>query len=800
MNGHASFNRSFTVVWSDTHQAYVVTHEATRRKGKRSGTIARPVAQALLAAFAAFGAGGGAIAGVAPTTVVPTGGNTVAYVSPNGVPVVDINTANAAGLSHNKFTRYDVDTNGLVLNNGNTSQMARQSQLAGQVMANTNLSNEARVILNEVVSANRSTLAGFTEVVGGKADVIVANPYGITCSGCGYINTDRVTMTTGTPNFSPTGDLAGFTVKGGDILINGNGLNASAQQVLDLVARSVKLDAAINTKDLGITAGANQWDYASRSVTGAAAATGAAPAYAIDSSALGGMYAGRIRILATEAGVGVRMLGDAAATADDFTLNAAGKVEIASKVSAQRDLAVSTTASNTDALTLNNASLTAQRDASLNAAQGGVQMTGGALVAKQNLNVTAKTLDDNSSSASVQDNNKRYAGGNANLNVAQTAAINGTAWGAGAALNASVGSLSVGSSGAQIYAGDTLGLTATSGDLALNAAAVVAQNNLSLNANNGAIQMTAGADQGVQSTAGNIALNAATGLNNAGVIDAKAGNVTVRANNATTNSGTLHAKGNLDIADKTGGQTANLTNAGTILAEGSAQIKANTLNNTSTGKLQGSSIVANSLSNAGLLVASGSGGTTGSVNATNLTNTGALQSTQDLNITSGNTLQNSGTILSQGAQTVTTAGLQNSGTLQSNGNQTLNLASSALNNTAAGQIIAKGAQSITAQSLSNDGLLQATGAQTLGIAAAASNAGTVLGQAGQTASLGSLNNSGTWQANQGGSLNVAGSVTNAGAVILSTAVGKHGSLNAQTVDNQAGGSIQSAGNLTLGIT
>ena len=800
MNGHASFNRSFTVVWSDTHQAYVVTHEATRRKGKRSGTIARPVAQALLAAFAAFGAGGGAIAGVAPTTVVPTGGNTVAYVSPNGVPVVDINTANAAGLSHNKFTRYDVDTNGLVLNNGNTSQMARQSQLAGQVMANTNLSNEARVILNEVVSANRSTLAGFTEVVGGKADVIVANPYGITCSGCGYINTDRVTMTTGTPNFSPTGDLAGFTVKGGDILINGNGLNASAQQVLDLVARSVKLDAAINTKDLGITAGANQWDYASRSVTGAAAATGAAPAYAIDSSALGGMYAGRIRILATEAGVGVRMLGDAAATADDFTLNAAGKVEIASKVSAQRDLAVSTTASNTDALTLNNASLTAQRDASLNAAQGGVQMTGGALVAKQNLNVTAKTLDDNSSSASVQDNNKRYAGGNANLNVAQTAAINGTAWGAGAALNASVGSLSVGSSGAQIYAGDTLGLTATSGDLALNAAAVVAQNNLSLNANNGAIQMTAGADQGVQSTAGNIALNAATGLNNAGVIDAKAGNVTVRANNATTNSGTLHAKGNLDIADKTGGQTANLTNAGTILAEGSAQIKANTLNNTSTGKLQGSSIVANSLSNAGLLVASGSGGTTGSVNATNLTNTGALQSTQDLNITSGNTLQNSGTILSQGAQTVTTAGLQNSGTLQSNGNQTLNLASSALNNTAAGQIIAKGAQSITAQSLSNDGLLQATGAQTLGIAAAASNAGTVLGQAGQTASLGSLNNSGTWQANQGGSLNVAGSVTNAGAVILSTAVGKHGSLNAQTVDNQVGGSIQSAGNLTLGIT
>lgn len=800
MNGHASFNRSFTVVWSDTHQAYVVTHEATRRKGKRSGTISRPVAQALLAAFAAFGGGGAAIAGVAPTTVLPTGGNTVAYVSPNGVPVVDINTANAAGLSHNQFTRYDVGTNGLVLNNGNTSQMARQSELAGQVMANTNLSQEARVILNEVVSANRSTLAGFTEVVGGKADVIVANPYGITCSGCGYINTDRVTMTTGTPNFSPTGDLAGFTVKGGDILISGNGLNASAQQVLDLVARSVKLDAAINAKDLGIAAGANQWDYASRSVTGAAATTGAAPAYAIDSSALGGMYAGRIRILATEAGVGVRMLGDAAATADDFTLNAAGKVEIASKVSAQRDLAVSTTASNADAVVLNNASLTAQRDANLNAAQGGVQITGGALVAKQNLNVTAKTLSDNSSSASVQDNNKRYAGGNANLNVAQTADINGTAWGAGAALNASVGSLSVGSNGAQMYAGDTLGLTATTGDLALNTAAVIAQNNLTLNANNGAIKTTAGAAQGVQSTAGNINATAANGLNNAGVIDAKAGNITVRANGNSSNTGTLHAKDKVDFADQAGGQTANLTNAGTVLAEGSAQIKANTLNNTSAGKLQGSSIVANSLSNAGLLVASGTGGSVGSVNATNLTNTGTLQSTQDLNITSSNSLQNSGTILSQGAQTVTTAGLQNSGTVQSNANQTLNLGSTALNNTVTGQIIAKGTQNITAQSLSNDGLLQATGSQTLGIAAAATNTGTVLGQAGQTANLGSLNNSGTWQANQGGAVTVSGAITNTGAVILSADVGKHGSLNAQTVDNQAGGSIQSAGNLTLGIT
>lgn len=67
------------------------------------------------------------------------------------------------------------------------------------------MKKSAQVILNEVVSANRSRLAGFTEVAGGKADVVVANPYGITCSGCGFINTDRVTLTTGKPYLSSIG-------------------------------------------------------------------------------------------------------------------------------------------------------------------------------------------------------------------------------------------------------------------------------------------------------------------------------------------------------------------------------------------------------------------------------------------------------------------------------------------------------------------------------------------------------------------------------------------------------------------
>jgi filamentous hemagglutinin family protein len=76
------------------------------------------------------------------------------------------------GVSHNRFHRYDVDPRGLVLNNnGKPHVAAMESQLAGQVYTNTRLGREASVILNEVVSPNRSVLAGFTEVPGKKADV-----------------------------------------------------------------------------------------------------------------------------------------------------------------------------------------------------------------------------------------------------------------------------------------------------------------------------------------------------------------------------------------------------------------------------------------------------------------------------------------------------------------------------------------------------------------------------------------------------------------------------------------------------
>jgi filamentous hemagglutinin len=91
-----------------------------------------------------------------------------------------------------------------------------------------------KFILNEVVDGKTSNIAGWLEVVGNKAGVIIANPYGITCNGCGFINTSRVTLTTGESNFDK-GNLS-FDINQGNINIGSNGLDAKAVDILDILA------------------------------------------------------------------------------------------------------------------------------------------------------------------------------------------------------------------------------------------------------------------------------------------------------------------------------------------------------------------------------------------------------------------------------------------------------------------------------------------------------------------------------------------------------------------------------------
>ncbi|UAC84795.1 DUF637 domain-containing protein [Pseudomonas aeruginosa] len=265
------------------------------------------------------------------------GGNTGLGQAGNGVPVVNIATPNGAGLSNNHFRDYNVGANGLILNNA--TGKTQGTQLGGIILGNPNLKGQAaQVILNQVTGGNRSTLAGYTEVAGQPARVIVANPHGITCQGCGFINTPRATLTTGKPIMDGQ-RLERFQVDGGDIVVEGAELNVGNLEQFDLITRSAKLNAKLYAKNLNIVTGRNDVQADSLQATPRAADGSEKPQLAIDSSALGGMYAGAIRLVGTEQGVGVKLAGDMAASGGDIRIDASGKLSLA-QASSQGDLKI----------------------------------------------------------------------------------------------------------------------------------------------------------------------------------------------------------------------------------------------------------------------------------------------------------------------------------------------------------------------------------------------------------------------------------------------------------------------------
>jgi len=256
----------------------------------------------------------------------------------NGVPQINITTPNAAGLSRNTFSRFDIDNQGAILNNART---ITQTQLGGLILGNPNLATgTASVILNEVNSNNPSQLRGFLEVAGDSAQVIVANPAGITCDGCGFINANRATLTTGTPAFNG-GNLEGYVVRRGVINIEGDGLNSNQTNFTDVIARAVKVNASIFATDLRVTTGANNVNVSNTTAT-PIVGEGDVPTLSIDVSELGGMYAGKIRLIGTEQGVGVRNAGSIGASAGSFTLTADGKIINTGQMTASIDIALNT--------------------------------------------------------------------------------------------------------------------------------------------------------------------------------------------------------------------------------------------------------------------------------------------------------------------------------------------------------------------------------------------------------------------------------------------------------------------------
>lgn len=242
----------------------------------------------------------------------------------NGIPLINIVTPNSSGLSHNKFSDFNINPSGIILNNATS---AVSTQLGGWVQGNANLgTTPARVILNEVTGTNRSFLRGYGEVAGHSADVIIANPNGITVNGGGFINSPRATLTTGTAVLN--GDtLSGFHVQRGDILVEGTGLNADNIDRVDLYTKTLQLNAALYAKKLDVVTGENHIAIDGTVTSDGVSGSG----YSIDSSALGGIYANTIRLVGTDKGVGIN-LPQITYASDSLSLSADGYIILGSAV------------------------------------------------------------------------------------------------------------------------------------------------------------------------------------------------------------------------------------------------------------------------------------------------------------------------------------------------------------------------------------------------------------------------------------------------------------------------------------
>ena len=253
----------------------------------------------------------------------------------NGIPQVNIQAPSQAGVSRNQYSQFDVAEKGAVLNN---ARKAAQTQMAGWVQGNPNLARgEAKVILNEVNSANPSRLKGYVEVAGKKADVVIANPSGIQCDGCGVINAGRTTLTTGKAEVE-NGELKGYRVQGGKVSVGQKGMDTSKADYTDIIADKAEIKGGVWGNKVKVTTGKNKVDRTNDSVVyvgdkntnetdrTSESQNDQSQAYSVDVGQLGGMYAEKIHLVDNGQGLGVRNAGHIGASAGEVKIDSQGKI------------------------------------------------------------------------------------------------------------------------------------------------------------------------------------------------------------------------------------------------------------------------------------------------------------------------------------------------------------------------------------------------------------------------------------------------------------------------------------------
>ena len=258
----------------------------------------------------------------------------------SGVDQIDIARPNVNGTSYNSLRELQVGERGLILNNN--KNVVVQTEIAGLVARNRNLDNgtEANLIITEITGKNRTGINGYVEVAGKRADIVIANRNGIHVNGGGFLNSDRVTLTTGRLNME-NGDLKSIDVTEGKISIGEKGVDVLSLSDFELIGKTVDISGIIKgSKDTRvlISTGGQTYEYRTKKVTGKGETY---EGIAVDGKAAGSMYAGKIDIISNDKGAGVNTKGDLVSI-DDVTITANGDITT-NKVHSEKRVVYNTT-------------------------------------------------------------------------------------------------------------------------------------------------------------------------------------------------------------------------------------------------------------------------------------------------------------------------------------------------------------------------------------------------------------------------------------------------------------------------
>ncbi|HFM4958869.1 TPA: hemagglutinin repeat-containing protein, partial [Escherichia coli] len=626
------------------------------------------------------------------------------------------------------------------------------------------------------------------------------------------------------PVMNADGSLQALEVTEGSITINGAGLDGTRSDAVSIIARATEVNAALHAKDLTVTAGANRITADGR--VSALKGEGDVPKVAVDTGALGGMYARRIHLTSTESGVGVN-LGNLYAREGDIILNSAGKLVLKNSLAGGNTTVTGTNVSlsgdnkaggnlsvtGTTGLTLNQSRLVTDKNLVLSSS-GQIVQNGGELTAGQNAMLSAQHLNQTSGTVNAAEN--------VTLTTTDDTTLKGRSV-AGKTLTVSSGSLN---NGGTLVAGRDAtvktgtfsntgavqgnGLKVTATDLT-STGSIKSGSTLDISVRNATLSGDAGAKDSARVTVSGTLENrgrlvsddvltlSATQINNSGTLSGAKELVVSADTLTTTEKSVTNSDGNLML------NSASSTLAGETSAGGTVSVKGNSLKTTTTAQTQGNSVSvdvqnaqldgtqaardiltlnaseklthsgkssapslslsAPELTSSGVLVASAL-----NTQSQTLTNSGLLQGEASLTVnTQRLDNQQNGTLYSAADLTLDIPDIRNSGLITGDNGLTLNTAS--LSNP--GKITAD-TLNVRATTLDGDGLLQGAGALAL---------------AGDTLSQG---RNGRWLT--AGDLSLRGKTLNTAG----TTQGQNLTVQADNWANS--GSVLATGNLTASAT